>query len=73
MTKAEEILRAWFTSINPNDEQYNKAQDRMSICLDCEHRKETVIEYFDYCGKCGCPLRKKIFTPKEEGCPIGKW
>jgi hypothetical protein len=73
MTKAEEILRAWFTSINPTDEQYQKAINRLSKCTECEHRNQTIIDYFDYCDLCGCPLRKKIFTPKEEGCPLKKW
>jgi hypothetical protein len=73
MTKGEEIIRSWFISINPTDEQVIKSIHRMDTCLECEHKKDSEIFSFSYCDKCGCPLRKKVFTPKEDGCPLGKW
>jgi hypothetical protein len=28
---------------------------------------------FYYCGKCGCPLKGKVYSPVEKSCPEGKW
>jgi hypothetical protein len=25
------------------------------------------------CEECGCPISKKIFTPKFNACPLKKW
>jgi hypothetical protein len=30
-------------------------------------------KWTEYCSECGCPLQGKIFTPKYNGCPLGKW
>jgi hypothetical protein len=72
MNKVTEIVTAWITSFNPTDEQKKLAEDRYSICLNCEFRKKRLN--VEYCGKCGCPLSKKIFTQKAyDSCPMGKW
>jgi hypothetical protein len=28
---------------------------------------------FWFCGACGCPLNKKVFSPVEKSCPKNKW
>jgi hypothetical protein len=47
----------------------------MKICNDCD--KKTYLKPVDsfICGECGCPLSKKIFSPKPgpEACPLSKW
>jgi len=40
--------------------------ERLSICHDCEFRKN------DNCGHCGCPLKHKTRLEKE-ACPVGFW
>lgn len=72
MTKAEEIVKAWYLSMLPNEHQVMLAGKRLEVCHSCDQRKETVIG--EVCGKCGCPLSKKVFSPRvQDACPLGKW
>lgn len=81
MNKLYEITMAWITSVNPNEVQKNLAEERLKVCNSCEHAREVDIKLMDgikidtyyMCGHCGCPIRGKVFTPKENGCPLGKW
>lgn len=70
-----EIATAWVRSYNPTSEQQEIANHRMNICNDCD--KKTYLKPVDafICGQCGCPLSKKIFSPKPgpEACPLSKW
>jgi hypothetical protein len=76
MLKLEEIVRAWVASADPSPEQKNIADRRLNICKGCEYLKfdENVTALY-YCGKCFCPITKKIYSPLPEGkaCPEGKW
>lgn len=72
MSKIQEILSAWAIAKNPTEEQKIKAEERLGACMGCDYKIE-VPEYILVCARCGCPLKKKIFTPKENGCPLGKW
>jgi len=66
-----EIAKSWLISFNPNEEQQKIADSRIEICNSCEERKHHI---FYYCGKCGCPLDKKIYSPnRPDSCPAGKW
>lgn len=71
MNKIEEIVRSWAKLINKTDDDIKIASNRLSICELCEYKKEGVIG--SYCGKCGCPLKAKVFTPVVPGCPEKKW
>lgn len=72
MNKVQEIVGAWITSFNPTEEQKELAENRYSICFDCDKRKKKLG--VEYCSECGCPLSKKIFTQKpNDTCPLGKW
>ena len=72
--KFKEIAQAWITAANPTAEEKFKAAYRMSICNGCEYRKQnTIILDVYYCGKCGCPLQKKIFAQDKNSCPANKW
>jgi ribosomal protein L37E len=74
MNKLVEIAKAWVIAANPNPEQKLLAEQRASICDTCPHRayNETIDLY--YCGLCGCPLSKKIFSPAgPTACPGKKW
>jgi hypothetical protein len=70
-----EIINSWITSFNPNDVELNLAKKRIDICSNCEFRKEVIHnkEWSHYCGPCGCPINKKIFTDQYGTCPLGKW
>jgi dUTPase len=72
MNKMQEIIEAWSIAKNPTEEQRLLAETRLAICNGCEYKIE-VPEYILVCARCGCPLKKKIFTPSETGCPLSKW
>jgi len=70
----KEIARSWLIAANPSTLQTELAQKRYSICLECEHYRETrAITHDEHCNDCGCPLSKKIFSPKFDACPLHKW
>jgi hypothetical protein len=72
MNKLTEIAISWWRAENPTKEQSDLAQKRLTICMGCDSRKESVV--FTYvCGECGCPIGKKIFTPKTGTCDLHKW
>ncbi len=75
MNKISEIFQAWVAAAKPTPEQQSIAEYRSSICDGCEHK--TYVKAIDsfICGKCGCPLSKKVFSPKPgpEACPLAKW
>jgi hypothetical protein len=31
------------------------------------------LKWSALCGKCGCPLNKKVFSPNYNPCPLKKW
>jgi len=65
-----EIFKSWAISLRPDERQNKLASGRMLICDSCEYKRtEPII----YCHKCGCPLEKKVFSPLENRCPLGKW
>ena len=75
MNKLLEIATAWITAANPTEEEKDRAESRVAICNGCEENKLSEILEYHYCGKCGCPLSKKIFSPLpgKEACPLEKW
>ena len=85
MNKILDIFDSWITSFNPSPEQKEKAEYRASVCETCQYKEELnnsllnmltendkLLQKFK-CGKCQCPLAKKIFTHFKEGCPDGRW
>lgn len=70
-----EIFKAWKTSLNPSKDQSVLGQERFEICKKCEFRIEIVKnkEWSFLCGKCGCPLKKLIFSSTFNACKEGKW
>jgi hypothetical protein len=72
MNKIKEIVLSYAAAFNPTEEQSNLAEERLLICVDCEHWVQGSIR--DYCGKCGCTTSKKVFSPNgAAACPEGKW
>jgi hypothetical protein len=71
----KEIFDAWKISFKPTSKQEELAKLRLEICLECEFRKEVVkgLKWSALCGKCGCPLNKKVFSPNYNPCPLKKW
>jgi hypothetical protein len=72
MNKASEIFLSWRRALNPTNEQTILAGKRYTICQTCPS-KQTSIVFTEICGECGCPLGKKIFTPRLGSCPLEKW
>ena len=66
------IVKAWIISYNPTQEEEEKALYRSKICNDCPSKKYSKHIDFYYCSECGCPLEKKIYSPKNT-CPLKKW
>jgi hypothetical protein len=75
MLKIVEIAKAWIAAANPTPEQKAIAEYRIKICDGCEAKKAEPILQIYICGDCGCPLNKKIFSPKpgKEACPKSYW
>ena len=73
IVKIKEIVQSYATMIKPTEEQKALAEIRLDTCMKCEFwaKNATGIEY---CSKCGCALKAKIFTPRGlEACPEKKW
>ena len=75
MLKLVEIAKAWIAASNPTDEQKELAEKRLAICSNCEFSRHNKALDFHYCGACGCPLSKKVFSPhtNDVACEEGKW
>jgi hypothetical protein len=70
-----EIIKAWKIANNPNEGQYQLALKRSEICENCPSKK-TITKIFKLgiiCSECGCPIEKKVYSIKENACPLGKW
>ena len=73
MNKLKEIAVAWYRAANPTPEQKEIADKRLEICDTCPEAKVNSVG-IHYCGACGCPLNKKIFSPAGPiACPKQKW
>lgn len=70
-----DIAIAWYRSIHPTPEQQDLAMQRLSVCESCDQLVSARSLEKDYrCGACGCPIHKKIFSPRgPDKCPLGKW
>lgn len=75
MIDYKEIFEAWKTSYNPTPKQEEQAQKRLDVCLGCEYRQEIFkqVKWSAYCGDCGCPLNKKVFSKLYNPCTRKKW
>ena len=67
----KEIFEAWILSANPNENQKKLSTLRFEVCQNCPFMND--ILGVQICGKCGCPISKKIFTNKYDACPAHKW
>lgn len=75
MINFKEIFVAWKTYMKPTEFQAKVAKDRLDVCISCEFKKEIFekSEWSAICGKCGCPLKAKIFSQETNPCPMGYW
>jgi hypothetical protein len=72
MNKVKEILLSYMTAMNPTEEQKEVAEKRLEICATCEFWKHSLVR--DFCSKCGCTTKQKVFSPVGSGaCPEKKW
>ena len=75
MINFKEIFVAWKTAAKPSEAEAKIAKDRLNVCIKCPYKKE-VFEKSKWallCGKCGCPLRVKVFSKEINPCPMGYW
>lgn len=78
MLDIKEISEAWWNSYFATQEKKEIAKNRLEICQDCPSMT-TVLQKMgkklsvSLCGECGCPISKKIFSPKYNACPLKKW
>jgi hypothetical protein len=70
-----EIVIAWHRAQNPTEHQARVAEHRAKICDDCEHKVWAPVVHTWKCGACGCPISKKVYSPKPgvDACPKSKW
>ena len=74
MNKLSEIFQAWVAAANPTPEQKLIAEHRTSVCDTCEYKTYTKLLDLYTCSLCGCPLKKKVFSPNgPKACPGNKW
>lgn len=70
----KEIAVAWITSRNPSEQEIEIARHRAEICAFCVHKQYRNVRKIFVCDLCGCPLNKKIFSPRgAEACPAKLW
>lgn len=69
-----EIAVAWKRAAHPTPEQQQVAEQRIQICNGCEHKQFRQMTRMYVCDACGCPLNKKVYSPRgPEACPKAKW
>ena len=75
MIDYKEIVQAWMKSKNPTPREQELAEKRLNVCLGCDYRKEILkgIKWSAYCGDCGCPLQKKVYSNIFNACTQKKW
>lgn len=75
MIDFQEIFTAWKVLYNPTEFQSKVASDRLNICVSCIYKREIFEkkEWSAVCGKCGCPLKAKVFSQEINPCPMGFW
>lgn len=75
MNKISEIFNSWIAAASPDETQKEIAKYRILVCEDCSSKAHNSTLNFYYCNECGCPLSKKVFSPKPgpEACPLAKW
>ena len=74
MLKIVEIAKAWIAAANPTLEQKVLAEERAAICEECPHKNYIESMNIWTCGKCGCPLSKKVFSSAgPNACPDQRW
>jgi uncharacterized paraquat-inducible protein A len=75
MNKLVEIAKAWIAAANPTEEEKQTAEKRAAVCQSCEYSRYNQSLDLHYCGDCGCPIKKKIFSPlpNNEACEKGMW
>jgi len=71
----KQIIEAWIIAGHPTPGQKELAEKRGKICDECPSKQVLTekIKIGTYCGECGCPIGKKIFTNEFNPCPLEKW
>ena len=70
INKTKSIINGYTNLLVKNDKIEPLAEERLKICLTCEHMKVFGLGNIKYCGKCFCVIEAKVRS-KEETCE--KW
>jgi hypothetical protein len=75
MSNLENIVSGWYNfllnELNLLDEETKQiGLKRLEICNGCDTRTSSYCD--EEKGGCGCPIGKKVLSPKSE-CPKSKW
>lgn len=75
MLNFKEIFKAWLSVTSHTKQQAELAKARLDICVGCAYKKELFEDkhWSAVCGKCGCPLKAKVFSEAMNACPMGFW
>jgi len=73
MNRITEIIKSYAAMVNPTPEQKEVAKIRLKTCMGCEFWATNAVN-IEYCKKCGCATKAKIFSPRGlQACPENKW
>ena len=64
-----EIFKSWIIALSPTELEGSRAAYRLAVCVECDELNISKMK----CKQCGCPIKKKIFSPKFNACPLEKW
>ena len=79
LAKIKEIIHSHIIQLNPTEEQREKAEHRLGICMGNEEKKIPKCEFwvlsdtYSHCQKCGCGTAKAFSPALPPPCPEGKW
>lgn len=69
----KEVVEAWLTKATATESEKQLAEARLAICNGCDKRTHNDTFGYWYCAECGCPLKGKSFSKRENACPLKKW
>jgi hypothetical protein len=75
MLNFKEILKSWLLVTSHTPKQAELAKARLDVCVGCVYKKVLIEDkhWSAVCGKCGCPLKAKVFSEAINPCPMGFW
>jgi hypothetical protein len=75
MLNLKDIFTSWIRLTTSTEQQSKLAEIRFDVCKGCVYKQEIIKgkEWSLLCGKCGCPIKAKVFSDAINPCPMGYW